>query len=220
MAKANSSKIKRLQSAVPEANRTQVSVSEDGEWVFFSTRYRRYETHMIRKTHPIKVDRTKVRPDRHEEAYVYGEGRKLRDGAVTETMRGVKKGGKPRKLKAKNKEDAAELLVNAIAHAEGRQEWLYGQRDGKRKSVTVDTATDMLRIRLIKFATLNLVDSNGKPFKASTLPSDLCRAATVADAVKAAKAIGVPKKNLVAMEKKARKTAADLDDDTDMSIAV
>lgn len=207
MAKQNSSETSRAQSPIPEAHRPQVKLSDDGEWIFTTIKLARYCTHMIRKDTPKIVDRAKIRPDRFAEAYEYGEGRKLRDGAETKDEKG-------NTLSAKIKKQAAQLLVNALAHADSRIEWLYGLREGKQKSVTVSTETNECRKRLIKFCIKNL------GMTAKSVPSNLVRARSVIDAMGAAKAAGIPQKKINAITVTAKKLAAIIDDDTDMTIAV
>lgn len=207
MAKQNSSATRRIQSPIPEAHRPQVKASDDGEWIFATIKLARYCTHMIRKDTPKIVDRAKIRPDRFAEAYEYGEGRKLRDGAETKDEKG-------NTLSAKVKKQATQLLVNALAHADSRIEWLYGLRDGKQKSVTVSTETNECRKRLIKFCIKNL------GMTAKSVPSNLVRARSVSEAQTAAKAAGVPEKKVAAITKTAVKLAALIDDDKDMSIEV
>ena len=207
MAKQNSSATNRVQSPIPQAHRPQVKLSDDGQWVFVTMRLARYATHLIRKTEERKIDRAKIRPDRYEEGYEYGEGRKMRDGAETKDEKG-------NTLSAAIKKQATQLLVNALAHADSRIEWFYGLRDGKQKSVAVSTETNECRKRLIKFCNKNL------GMTAKTIPSNLVKARSVADAQAAAKAAGVPKKKIDAITKTAKKLAALIDDDKDMSIEV
>ena len=207
MAKQNSNAVRHIQSPIPEGNRAQVKLSDDGEWIFTTIKLARYATHMIRKDTPKKVDRAKIRPDRFAEAYEYGEGRKLRDGAETKDEKG-------NTLSAKIKKQATQLLVNALAHADSRIEWLYGLREGKQKSVSVSTETNECRKRLIKFCNKNL------GLTAKTMPSNLVRARSVSDAQNAALAAGVPKAKIDAITKTAKKLAALIDDDNDMSIDV
>ncbi len=170
----------------------------------------RYEEILIRKQTTIKIDRAKIQPDRFETTYCYGEGRKCRDGAETKDAKG-------KALSAKVAAQAKQLLDNAVAHCNSRIEWLYGQREGKASSSSVNTEVRETRKLLVQYACKNIT-KDGKLYTGKSLPSALVSAKTV-DAAKAeAKRIGVPSKKITALCKRGTKIAALMDDDTDMNI--
>lgn len=207
MAKQNSNAVRRIQSDVPEAHRPMVRISDDGTRVFVTLNLSRYADVSIRKTQKERVDRAKIRPDRYNESYCYGEGRKLRDGAATKDEKG----------KAL---DAKAILAAAIGHAQGRIEWLYGLREGKATQSGVDTVTRECRKLFIKFACKNLADSKGNRYTGKSLPSALVTARDIEAAKSEAKRIGIPPKKIAAHVQRATKIAALIDDDTDMVVKV
>ena len=211
MAKQNSSAVANNQAPIPEACRPFIKLSEDGKSVFVTMRLDRYAEVLIRKSVTRKIDRCKIQPDRYPTTYLYGEGRKCRDGAETKDAKG-------KALSAKVAAGAKQLLDNAIAHCDARIEWLYGKREGKASSSGVSTVTRECRKLFVKYALKNLSDDKKKRYTPKSLPSALVAAKSL-DAAKAeAKRIGVPKKKLDLLVKRAESIAALLDDDTDMSI--
>ena len=211
MAKQNSSAVSRTQKDVPEASRPFIKMSECGQYVFITMKLDRYAEVLIRKSVTRKIDRAKIQPDRYPTTYLYGEGRKCRDGAETKDAKG-------KSLSAKVAAQAKQLLDNAVAHCDARIEWLYGKREGKASSSSVTTITRECRKLFVKYALKNLSDDKNKRYTPKSLPSALVAAKSL-DAAKAeAKRIGVPKKKLALLVKRGESIAALLDDDTDMSI--
>ena len=207
MAKKSASTIQVEQWEVPEQFREAVRISEDGTQVFVTFSLPRFVKIAVRKNSVVEVDRARIAgSSRLSAVYLYGEGRKFRDGA-------------PVKLIEKDAENNvvetpmsdAQKVEFAISHAEMRREWLYGEREQQTRS-GVDTETQECRKAVVQY----LIGK--KIFTAKTLPSAVAKAASVPDIMSAAKENGVSAKALAALIKRGRAIAAIRDEEINFDL--
>ncbi len=103
--------------------------------------------------------------------------------------------GKDKKSTFKRDLDDDEKITEALAHVESRLEMLYGIREMQTRASNLNPLAEELR-KIVASVAVNpksgLTDSGGTKWKASTLPSVLCKGATnVATIEAAANSIGL-----------------------------
>jgi hypothetical protein len=213
MAKLTAKQIKKLQEKIPEAYRPMMRLSETGMQIFVTLCLDRFGETVLRKDHTVKFDRLEFVPEQFKFSYLYGEGRRSRDGANTKDSKG-------NTLSAKIKKQAAQLLEHAIAHCDYRLSVMRGDAIQRTQRSGVSSITRCV-LKLIKqFAVKNLDDDKGKRYTPKTLPSSLLNAKTLEETVAEAKRLGMPDKKIDAQVKRGTAIATLEDDDSDMAIEI
>lgn len=196
MAKKTAAQIDTEQRDIPTQFREALRVSEDGTQVFVTFSLPCIITESIRKNDAIEIDVRRIAgASRLSSVFRYGLGRKMRDGApVKESVKDSDGNVIERKFTEKEKREYA------IAHAEMRREWLYGEREQQTRG-GVDAETQECRGAVVRFC------CNKLGMTAKSVPSEIARAQNVADLMIAAKQNGVPPKALQALIKRGRAIA-------------
>jgi hypothetical protein len=196
MAKKTAAQVNQEQSLIPLQHREAMRVSEDGKHTFVTFSLPRYLTILIRKTDTVEIDTAKIDgASRLLSVFLYGVGRKMRDGALTRMVEKDSAGNvTERKL------SDAEKRSHAMSHAEMRREWLYGEREQQTRG-GVDAETQECRAAVVSYM------CNTLGYTAKSVPSTIAKALSVADVEQGAKQEGVPAKAVKALIKKGRAIA-------------
>lgn len=213
MAKLTAKQIKANQALIPEQYRDRMRMSDDGTQIFVTLCLTRFVDILLRKAHSVKVDRAAFTPEQFGVSYVYGEGRRCRDGANTKDSKGVT-------LSAKIKKQATALLEFAIAHCDYRLSVMRGDAVQRTQKSGVSSTVRCILKLFKQYAVKNLDDDTGKRYTAKTLPGSLLNAKTLDEAKAEAKRIGMADKKIEAQVTRGTAIAALEDDDSDMDIEI
>ena len=185
MAKKTAAQIDAEQSIIPVHFREALRVSEDGTQVFVTFALPRFIQEPIRKSNTIEIDLARAGgASRLSSVFRYGLGREMRDGGTPKESYKDENGDVVDRVFTKT-----EKLEYAMAHAEMRREWFYGERE-KQARGGVDIETVECRGAVAKFC----INKMGMTTK--SVPSEIARATSVSDVKIAAKQAGVPAKAL------------------------
>lgn len=207
MAKQTAAQIDKTQEDVPTQFREAIRISDDGSVAFVTFAIPRKFPVAIRKSDTIEIDVAKIAgASRLLAVWQYGIGRKMRDGALTRMSEKDSEGNvTERQLTESEKHD------HAIAHAEMRREWLYGEREQQTRG-GVDAETQECRRAIVSYMTSTL------GYTAKSVPSTVARALSVTDLSQAAKSEGMAEKAVNALIKRGRAVAALRDEEIEIDL--
>ena len=196
MAKQNAAQVERQQKDIPTQFREALRLSEDGNTVFVTFSIPRILAILIRKSVGIEIDVARIAgAGRLFSVFMYGLGRKLRDGAPTrESVKNEVGEVVDSPLSDEQK------MEYAVSHAEIRRDWLYGDREQQTR-MGIDAETQECRRAFVQY----LCKTTGLTPK--SVPSDIARAANISELEAAAKRAGVPAKAIVALIKRGKAIA-------------
>ena len=207
MAKKTAAQIDTEQSTIPEQHRANMRVSEDTQSVVVSFTLPRVIAVLIRKHNVIEIDTTMIAgASRLLSVFLYGLGRKMRDCGSPKESYKDKNGDVVERVFT-----TAEKLEYAMAHAEMRREWLYGEREQQsRGGISVETQE-------CRYAVVGYL-CNTLGYTKSSVPSEIAKALTVEDLQHAAKQNGVPAKAVQALIKRGRAIAEMRSEDIEIDL--
>jgi len=207
MAKKTAAQVDTEQRDIPEQHRGNIKRCDDGKHIIVSFMLPLWITVLIRKSVSIDIDVSRIAgASRLIAIFLYGLGRKMRDGAMTRMVEKDEHGNvTERKL------TEAEKMEFAISHAEMRREWIYGDREQQTRG-GVDAETQECRAAMVQY----LCNKMGMTSK--SVPSEIAKAQSVSDVMQGAKQAGVPAKAIKALIKRGRAIAELRSEEIDIDI--